>query len=62
MRSLDLAMASLSLVQVENAAFGRWFKSDCATPAVQPNSNQQSGGSLKCYTATVSDSNLVITL
>ena len=41
---------------------GRWFKSDCATPAVQPNSNQGSGGSLKCYPATVSGSNLVITL
>ena len=38
------------------------FKSDCATPAAQPNSNHQGGGSLKCYTATVSGSDLVITL
>ena len=38
------------------------FKSDCATPSAQPNSNHPGGGSLKCYTSTVSGSNLVITI
>ena len=38
-----------------------YYETDCSLPAAQPNSLATSG-SLKCYTATVSGSNLVITL
>ena len=37
------------------------YETDCSLPAAQPNS-EATNGSLKCYTATVSGSNLVITI